>query len=387
MNKKRLGDIVYRVKNSVDRNNTDLVYYVGGEHYDSGSLSITRKGIISKSTIGPAFSTKFESNDVLLMSRNPHLRKAGIVDFEGICSDVSYIIRTRDESVLLQRFIPILFQSDIFWNFAERNKKGSTNFFLNWSDFERFEFHLPSIDEQRILSEALWAIDKTIESYREILWRSDEIIKSKFVEMFGNLGFNEKGFKTKKLKECCILNPRKPKDIDEDLKISFVPMSLVSETGEIDTTNVREYKEVKKGYTYFEEDDVLFAKITPCMENGKGAIATGLSNGIGIGSTEFHVLRSIENISNPTWLYMLTKMDAFRVDAEKNMTGTGGQLRVPISYLENYEIGLPSIELQIQYEKFVNDVTKSKIPLNENVKHLSQLYQKIVNSHLLIREE
>src|SRR5579863_1349191 len=91
-----------------------------------------------------------------------------------------------------------------------------------------------------------------------------------------------------------IVNPRTDTTIlaDDDL-ISFVPMALVGEaTGHIDTSTFRRFIEVKKGYTVFQENDVIFAKITPCMENGKAAVARNLSCGIGIGSTEFHVLRS-----------------------------------------------------------------------------------------------
>ena len=187
MSRVRLGDIVSRVKDFEDKDNTDLLYYVGGEHFDNRSLTVNRKGIIKGSTIGPAFHTKFTSGDVLLMSRNPHLRKAGMVDFDGICSDVSYIIRTKDEKVIKQKFIPLLFQSDMFWNFAERNKKGSTNFFLNWSDFEKFEFVLPNIEQQERLCEVLWAIDDTLKSYQEQIKQCDELVKGQFVEMFGTI--------------------------------------------------------------------------------------------------------------------------------------------------------------------------------------------------------
>lgn len=142
--------------------------------------------------------------------------------------------------------------------------------------------------------------------------------------------------------------------------VSFVPMPAVSEDGLIDCSDVKPYAEVKKGFTYFAEGDVLFAKITPCMENGKGAVAQGLSNGIGAGSTEFHVLRSIEGISNPYWLYIITRFDSFRAEARKVMTGTGGQLRVPIGFLENYSISLPPISLQDEFEAIVHQSDKSK---------------------------
>lgn len=96
------------------------------------------------------------------------------------------------------------------------------------------------------------------------------------------------------------------------------------------------------------------------MENGKGGVAKGLKNGVGFGSTEFHVLRSIKGISDPYWLYIITIFQKFRSDAEKVMTGNGGQLRVPIMYLSEYRISLPPIELQEQFAAFVRQSDKSK---------------------------
>ena len=87
-----------------------------------------------------------------------------------------------------------------------------------------------------------------------------------------------------------------------DIDYSFVAMPSVSEDGRIDASIERPYSEVCKGFTYFAENDVLFAKITPCMENGKGGVAKGLKNGAGFGSTEFHVLRPIKGASDPYWL-------------------------------------------------------------------------------------
>lgn len=184
--------------------------------------------------------------------------------------------------------------------------------------------------------------------------------KSQFIEMFGRPGYDDKGWGLTTLGECCELNPRRAQGIDDDLAVSFLAMPSVSEDGHMDTKVIRIYSEVKKGFTYFAEKDVLFAKITPCMENGKGAVAEGLSNGIGAGSTEFHVLRPIPQKSNPYWLYIITMFDAFRINARKVMTGTGGQLRVPISYLKDYPITLPPIELQNEFEMFYRQSDKSK---------------------------
>ncbi len=186
MPKAILKNVVERIKDKVDKDNTDLEYYIGGEHFDNGEIQISRKGIIAGSTIGPAFHMRFMPGDVLLMSRNPHLRKASVVDFEGICSDVSYVCRTKDESVLMQKYLPFIFQTDHFWKFAEENKKGSTNFFLNWSDFEKYEFNLPSIEEQKKLVDLLWSFQETKSAYKVMLEKTDEMVKSQFIERDAN---------------------------------------------------------------------------------------------------------------------------------------------------------------------------------------------------------
>ena len=182
----KLKDIIHRVKDNVDAQNTELEFYIGGEHFDNCEVLITKKGVIKGSTIGPAFHMKFKPGQVLLMSRNPHLRKAGMVDFEGICSDVSYVCETNDEQKFKQRLIPFLFQSDVFWKTAEANKKGSTNFFLNWSDFEKFEFNVPEPEKQDKLADLLWAAEETRQAYKKLIKQTDDLVKAKFEEMFGN---------------------------------------------------------------------------------------------------------------------------------------------------------------------------------------------------------
>ena len=157
-----------------------------------------------------------------------------------------------------------------------------------------------------------------------------------------------------KLKEVCIINPKSP-GFPDDLKVSFVPMPKVGENGEFNPSDVKEYREVKKGFTYFQNGDVLFAKITPCMENGKGAIANGMKNGVGFGSTEFHVLRPLTDYVSDKWLFYLLSWPIFRKDAEKNMTGSAGQKRVPKSFLEEYALTIPSIEEQ---QEMTDDLDK-----------------------------
>lgn len=175
-----------------------------------------------------------------------------------------------------------------------------------------------------------------------------------------------------KLKTVCEINPKCtiPEDCAE---VSFIPMQGISDDGKIDLSDVRICGDVKKGYTSFEEDDVLFAKITPCMENGKGAIARGLTNRIGFGSSEFHVLRPNTSMVTSEWLYFLTSWTLFRKDAEKHMTGSAGQKRVPKKYLEDYEVNLPSLREQEQQTNVLSCLRRV-IDLRKNeLQHLDNL--------------
>ena len=140
------------------------------------------------------------------------------------------------------------------------------------------------------------------------------------------------------------VNPRREKRTD-DVKVSFVPMSAVSEDGYLASPQMREYGSVKKGFTAFRNNDVIVAKITPCFENGKAALATGLMDGIGFGSTEFHVVRA-SNACLPEFLFAQIYSDQFRRLGKASMTGSGGQQRVPTAFVENYLVSIPSLAEQ-----------------------------------------
>jgi len=155
--------------------------------------------------------------------------------------------------------------------------------------------------------------------------------------------------------ELAEINPRLTNEnLPADLEVSFLPMKAVEEkSGKFDSLIVRKYEEVKRGYTSFEDGDVLFAKITPCMENGKIAVVEKLRNGIGFGSTEFHVIRPRANETPRKLFFYYLLMDGFRKDAQRNMTGSAGQLRVSARYLQNAAIPLCSFEEQ---HKIVEEV-------------------------------
>ena len=138
------------------------------------------------------------------------------------------------------------------------------------------------------------------------------------------------------------VNPTKSEvsHLDEGTEVTFVPMEAVSENGTIDISRNKMLAEVTAGYTYFVDGDVLVAKITPCFENGKAALAVGLTNGIGFGSTEFHVLRAHRGLDR-RFLLHLVRSAPFREFGTASMYGAGGQKRVPTEFIMDFVIPLP----------------------------------------------
>ena len=168
------------------------------------------------------------------------------------------------------------------------------------------------------------------------------------------------------------INPRFNKSLlADETPVSFVPMAAVGAAdGKIDASTIRPFNEVKKGsYTPFCDGDVLFAKVTPCMENGKMAVAHGLTNGVGFGSSEFHVLRP-SNLVDARYLYYFVSSQSFRNEAAKHMTGAVGLRRVPASFIADAEIPLVGMPEQLQ---IVADIEKQFSRLDEAVANLQRV--------------
>ena len=190
----KFSEVAHRANTKEDRFNTDKIYYVGGEHIEPGELFIHDKGFIKGSTIGPMFYCGFKSGQILFVTRNPHLRKCSVAEFDGICSEKTFVIETIDKRILLQEYLASVMLSDDFWNYCEENKSGGVNYFLNWSTLADYEFELPSVEEQKAISDKVWAAYRLKESYKKLLAATEEMVKSQFIEMFGNQDVNDRSW-------------------------------------------------------------------------------------------------------------------------------------------------------------------------------------------------
>ena len=158
-----------------------------------------------------------------------------------------------------------------------------------------------------------------------------------------------------RIKNITEINPPKSevRSLPSGMDVTFLPMEAIGEKGELDISRSKQLGEVLTGYTYVTEGDVMLAKITPCFENGKAAIAKGLLNGVAFATTEVIPLRCLDN-ADAKFLYYLVTSDPFKSIAEGSMYGAGGQKRVADSFVAEYHFCQPSTSERIKIAAFLD---------------------------------
>ena len=287
----KLTDVVNRINGNVDRFTTDLEYYIGGEHFESNELEVTQKGILKENLgkLGFKFHFAFQDRDVIFMARNPHLRKAGMVRFAGLCSDASYILRSKDESVLSQEYLAVMLQSNHFWDYCESHKVGSVNFANNWSSIANYEFDLPSPEYQKEVSDKVWAAYRLKKSYRQLLAATQEMVKSQFIEMFKD---KEPNGKISDLVDTDIKSVKK--SFSKDDSIEYIDISSVDAMNRSikETTQHVVHSAPSRAQQCVVKGDILVSTVRPVNRN-IALINRNLSNLVA--STGFCVLRPKAN--------------------------------------------------------------------------------------------
>jgi type I restriction enzyme S subunit len=317
-----------------------------------------------------------ERGDILFNRTNSRelVGKTAVFNQDSKFVFASYLIRVVvDRSKAIPEYIGMYLNSkrmkEVFFRMARPAVQMAN---INAKELCDIEIPLPPLEEQRrIVSRIEQLVNRAEEAKRlrkQAREEAEKIMQAALNKVFSRA--EEEGWEWAELGEVCEINPAKHeiKNLPDNMQVTFVPMSAVSEvTGKIERPEIRLLGEVRKGYTYFKEGDVLFAKITPCMENGKSAIARGLINGIGFGSTEFHILRPSSKV-HAEWIYFYIRQKSFRDEAAKNMTGSVGQQRVPVEFLRKVMIPLPSLEKQKMMIDYLDKISE----IIESLKKLQQ---------------
>lgn len=259
-----------------------------------------------------------------------------------------------DRERIVARFLWLYFSRESAWLEALGLSSGSTPTSRNRLKEEQFlqmQIPLPPLDEQRRIVARIEELAAPVEEAQGLRVKAREetgLLVNHALEQILGRSAHRSGWQSGPISEFAEVNPSRKEQIKlkpSDL-VSFVPMRAVDDmTGIIAWPETRAYGEVSKGYKWFANGDVIFARITPCMENGKAAVARDLENGVGFGSTEFIVIRPSPQVSSE-WIHALVRLRSFRRDAADHFKGTAGQQRVPPSFIRNKIISVPPVSEQ-----------------------------------------
>lgn len=387
MRKVKLGDLV-TVMNEREDNPSRSKYdrFVGLEHYDSGSISITRWG--STEMLVSAMKV-FRRGDILVARRNVYLKRASSVDFDGITSGDSIILHVNDEQY--KAIVPFVLNTDSFWDYADQHSDGSMSKRLAPKTMLEYEFTLPDDEEVERLSTLLWAMERTKTAYKNLIAKTDELVKSQFVEMFGIPETGETEWPEYKLQTLLDMGwityhldgnhgseyPRAHEFVESG--VPYISANCVVD-GRIDFANAKYVTEARanrfrKGIA--ENKDVLFAHNATV---GPVAILETTEPRVILGTSLTAFRCNTEHIL-PEFLKAYLECPRFVRQYEAEMQQSTRK-QVPITTQRKYTIVVPDIDRQKEITRIMEQSDKSKFAAQQALADLTATQKALMRQYL-----
>lgn len=352
----------------------DRFTYLGLEHLDSGSLKVTRFGA-DVAPIGEKLIMR--KGDVLFGKRRAYQKKVAIAPFDGIFSAHGMVLRPK-EDVVDKDFFPLFISSDYFLDAAIKISVGSLSPTINWRDLKELEFELPDLATQKRLAAVLWAMNETMDSYKELISATDELVKSQFIEMFG--GVEEKLF----LKDCCTLHARVgwqalKKDEHQESGDYMLITGTDFQNGKVDYSTcvyVSKERYDMDPYIQVQDGDIL---ITKDGTIGKVAIVENLPKPATLNAGVF-VVRP-DGRFNVGYFSYLFKGPIFAEFVEASKTGSTIK-HLNQAKLLKYEIPVAQPDKQEEFASIYAQSDKSKFELEQALSELTATYKSIIAENL-----
>lgn len=368
----KLGDIAIEAKSSNKGDKTGCKI-VGLEHLVPSNVTLSDW---SEDT-NNSFTKEFFEGDVLFGRRRAYLKKAAVAPFDGICSGDITVIRAIDGKVDPD-LLPFIIQNDFLFEYAVGKSAGSLSPRVKWEHLKKFEINLPSMEEQKKLADTLWSINDTKVAYIDLINKTDELVKSQFIEMFGLVKENKHGYESKPITDVCDFQggsqPPK-KDWIKEEKEGYVRMLQIRDFTQSEKDNI-EYVKITNSIKQCEEEDILIGRYGASV----GKILTGLA-----GAYNVAIMRSIPDLSklNRTYLQYYFLSEEFQNYILAASTSRAAQAGFSKEDLSRMNVLLPPMMLQEKFESLVKQSDKSKFALQEAIKDLEAMSKKIIAESLM----
>lgn len=353
----------------------DKYTYLGLEHLDSGTLKVTRFGS-EVAPIGEKLIMK--KGDVLFGKRRAYQKKVAIAPFDGIFSAHGMVLRPNEE-LIDKDFFPLFISSDYFLDAAIKISVGSLSPTINWRDLKVLEFELPSLEEQRKLAKVLWAMNDTIESYKKLISTTNELVKSQFMEMFGN----DERVPLKDFIEQVRGVSYKPKDLRDSNNESAVTLLRANNilNGVLNYDEVQHVASEKVSDTQIiKQGDILMCGSSGSLEHvGKAAICTPESYGMTFGA--FCKLIRPKGKLLPLFIAGYFASDEYRETIMQLACGSNIN-NLKTEHIDNLLIPMPADDKQEEFVTFVQQSNKSKLKLEQALAELTATYKGIIAENL-----
>ena len=359
----KFGDVIREVKVNIDRATDNHEYYIAGEHMESENIHISQRGRFEGSDVGPAFIRLFKPGQILYGSRRTYLKKVAVADFEGITSNTTFVLESKDENVLLQGLIPYIMLTDDFTDYSIGKSKGSTNPYILFSDLAEYEFELPDIFRQKFLLALLDACDSTKEAYKAQIKATDDLVKSQFIEMFGLPEKNEHGYEIASIGDVvCDVHYGTSKKASDDGEYTYLRMNNITYSGELDLSDIKRISVPEKEISgcIVKKGDVLFNRTNSRDLVGKTCVFN-LNEPMIIAG---YIIRlRMNGRVLPEYLSTFLNLESSKKMLMEMAKGAVGQANINAQEVQSIAIVIPPMEVQLPFQRLIEQSDKSKFIL------------------------
>jgi len=366
----QFGDVVKKISNKINPSTHDSEIVIQGGHINKRDFHI-REFDNKKELgyLGPAFHIGFKKKQILYVSRNPHLMKVGYPYFDGICSNTTYVMETKDNNILRNDLIPFIMHSDKFIEQSVANVRGGVNPYVNWGDLAIIKFPLPSKEQQAEISKLLWAMDDVIEKEFSLLKILEELYQSLVDSLFSKKNDN---FDYVRLDKISSINSKSLKsNTDPSYRFRYLDISSIIEPKVIGKLNEMTFSEAPgRAKRIVENNSIILSMVRPYQKsfvyvtNGENIIA----------STGTSVI-NVKIKDHSKFVFHQFFSENFNQYCKDHMSGTNYPAITPKN-LEQFKIAIP---------RDTNEISKITDQLNHISQSITDVKFKKSNSKLLLR--